>query len=109
VQIVVGPHRGYERRHVPFPSRLDLLHWHWLRPPGSENVSIVGSSEAIEPGGSFFGLDPVEDCDRARDVPNEIIIPYIVSGRAIEDDQTEGEHMGSHKAREQDNRQPAEQ
>ena len=45
-----------------------------ISPATSENVSICRSSEAVEPCGSFFGLDPVEDSDRGRDVPHEIVI-----------------------------------
>jgi hypothetical protein len=53
------------------PSRFERLKY---LPPTSENISIFGSSEATKPSGSFFGLHPVEDRDRASDVANEIAV-----------------------------------
>ena len=78
--------------------------------PISDNVPICRSSEAVEPGGPFFGLDPVEDSDRGRDVPDEIVIPYLFAeAEDIEGNQTKGQHMCSQETGEQDDRQPAEQ
>src|SRR5688572_23195522 len=70
----------------------------------------MASGEAVEPGGSFFRLDVVEDSNRVRDVHSSKFIPlFVLDSHAVEDNQNEGQHMGSHKARKQDHRQPAEQ
>ena len=70
----------------------------------------MASREAVEPGGSFFRLDVVEDSDRVRDVHSSKFTPQLVfDSHAVEDNQNEGQHMCSHKAGKQDHRQPAEQ
>src|SRR5262249_16426105 len=71
VRVVAGPKLGPEARQKQFASRSKRFVY---LPVTSENVSICGSSEALEPGRSFFRLDPVEDSDRGRDVPHEIVI-----------------------------------
>ena len=70
----------------------------------------MASREAVEPGGSFFRLDVIEDSDRVRDVHSSKFTPqFVFDGHAVEDNQNEGQHMGSYKAGKQDQRQPAEQ
>jgi hypothetical protein len=68
---VAGPKLGPEARHKHFLSTSKRFKY---LPATFENVSICRSSEVVEPCGSFFGLDPVEDSDRRRDVPHEVVI-----------------------------------
>src|SRR5437879_2250172 len=107
IRVVGGPQQGPQTRDVRLPSL------GWLRfqlSSISENVSIVEPREAVEPGGTFFRLDVVEDSDRVRDVHSSKFIPQLVfDSEAVEGNQNEGQHMCSHKARKQDHRQPAEQ
>ena len=64
----------------------------------------------IQPCGSFFRLDPIEDSDLRRDAPHEIVFRLLEAGAEdIEGDQTKGQHMCSQQTGEQDDRQPAEQ
>jgi len=107
VHVVAGPKLGPEARQKHYPSRCRRFVY---LPAIFEHVSICGSSEAVEPSRSFFGLDPVEDSDRRRDPAHEIVIRHLVAGAEdIEGDQTKGQHMCSQEAGEQDDRQPAEQ
>ena len=107
VRVVAGPKLGPEGRHKHFPSRLERF---VDLPATSKNVSICRLREAVEPCGSFFGLHPVEDSDRRRDRPHEIVIRQLVAGAEdIEGDQTKGQHMCSQQTGEQNDRQPAEQ
>src|SRR5690349_7339214 len=70
----------------------------------------MASREAVEPGGSFFRFDVFEDRDRIRDVHSSKFAPPLVFDLdAVEENQNEGQHMCSHKAGKQDDRQPAEQ
>ena len=70
----------------------------------------MASREAVEPGGSFFRLEVVEESDRFRDVRSSIFTPQLVfDSDAVEGNQNEGQHMCNHEAGKQDDRQPAEQ
>src|SRR5206468_11226502 len=65
IRVVGGPQKGPQTRDVRLPSFGGLR---FQLSPISEKVSIVKSREAVEPGGSFFRLDVVEDSDRFSDV-----------------------------------------
>ena len=107
IRVVGGPQRGPQTRDVRLPSfgclrfQLSLI---------AENVSPMASREAVEPGGSFFRLEVVEESDRFRDVRGSKLTPQLVfDSEAVEGNQNEGQHMCSDKAGKQDHRQPAEQ
>src|SRR5882757_11057185 len=107
VRVEAGPQQGPQTRDVRLSS------FGWLRfqlSPISQSVSIIASREAVEPGGSLFRQDVVEDSDRVRDVHSSKFTPPLVfDSDAVEGNQNEGQHMCSHKAGKQDHRQPAEQ
>src|SRR5262249_53217134 len=71
VRVVAGPKLGPEARCKRYPSR---HRWLIYLPATSKNVSICILSEAVEPCGSFFGPDSVEDSDCHRDRHHEIVI-----------------------------------
>ena len=107
VHVVAGSKLGPEGRQKHFPSRSERL---ICLPAALENVSICRFSEAIQPCGPFFELDPVEDSDLRRDAPHEIVLRLLDAGAEdIEGDQTKGQQMRSQQTGEQDDRQPAEQ
>src|ERR1044072_6229957 len=74
--VVVRPQHGLQRLH----GRLSSFGWQRLHLSSllSKKVPIGGWIKPFEPGGSFFGLDPVKDSDRGRDVPYEIVIRHFV-------------------------------
>jgi hypothetical protein len=107
IRVVVGPQCGPQTRDIRLPSFGSLRFQLSL---AAKNVSPMASREAVEPGGSFFRLEVVEEGDRFRDVHGSIFTPQLVfDGDAVEGNQNEGQHMCDHEAGKQDDRQPAEQ
>jgi hypothetical protein len=107
IRVVVGPQRGPQTRDIRLPSFGGLRFQLSL---AGENVSPMASREAVEPGGSFFRLEVVEESNRFRDVHGSIFAPqFVFDSDAVEGNQNEGQHMRNHKAGKQDDRQPTEQ
>src|SRR6187431_3221042 len=77
LRVVAVPHQGPQTRQVLLSSsgwrRFDLS-------LVSQGISIGRSGEAVEPCGSFFGLDPVENGHRHRDPSYEIVTRHLVAG-----------------------------
>jgi len=106
-RVVALAHHGPQTRQVLLSSfgwrRFDLS-------SVPENVSIGRSAEALDPGGPFFGFDPVKNSNRCRDVPHEIVIACLVAEpEYIEGNQTIGQPMCGQETGEQDDRQTPEQ